>query len=70
MAPKEVRLHSAGRKNIIEINEDEEITMQCHVEDAKPVAAITWLENGRKLKLGKCFGIEIKVFFLGGEGIL
>lgn len=53
MAPTSIELLGRGREEVIEVNEGEEITLECQVEDAKPVAMVRWYKNNEEIHLGK-----------------
>ena len=53
MAPTAVSMVGRRHEEVIEVHEDEEVTLECMVENAKPVAEITWYKNDREIRLGK-----------------
>ncbi|XP_063589610.1 nephrin-like [Penaeus indicus] len=53
LAPTSIELLGRGREEVIEVNEGEEITLECQVEDAKPVAMVRWYKNNEEIHLAK-----------------
>ena len=53
MAPSNVELLGRGREGLLEVSEGEEVTLECRVEDAKPVADVVWFKNDQEIHLGE-----------------
>ena len=53
MAPTRVSLKSRGQEETLEVTEGEQVTLECLVEAAKPVATVVWYKNDRRIMLGK-----------------
>ena len=53
VAPTSVTLKGRGQTETLEVTEGEEITLDCLVEAAKPVASVIWYKNDRRIALGK-----------------
>lgn len=53
MAPASVELLGRGREGVLEVTEGEEVTLECRVEDAKPVAEVMWFKNDQEIHLGE-----------------
>ncbi|XP_071534637.1 nephrin-like isoform X2 [Panulirus ornatus] len=51
MAPTTVELLGRGREDVIEVREGEEVTLECKVEEAKPVAKVKWYKNEQEIHL-------------------
>ncbi|XP_018024106.1 nephrin isoform X2 [Hyalella azteca] len=51
MAPTSVTLKGRGREDMLEVTEGEEVTLECLVEAAKPVASVIWYRNDRRIAL-------------------
>ncbi|XP_050709640.1 nephrin-like [Eriocheir sinensis] len=51
MAPSAVELLGRGREGLLEVSEGEEVTLECRVEDAKPVAEVMWFKNDQEIHL-------------------
>ncbi|XP_042221326.1 nephrin-like [Homarus americanus] len=51
VAPTTVELLGRGREDVIEVNEGEEINLECKVEDAKPVAEVKWYKNNQEIHM-------------------
>ena len=52
MAPSSVTLKSREQTETLEVTEGEEVTLDCLVEAAKPVASVIWYKNDRRIALG------------------
>lgn len=53
VAPAAVELLGRGREGLLEVSEGEEVTLECRVEDAKPVAEVVWFKNDQEIHLGE-----------------
>ncbi|XP_076060270.1 nephrin-like isoform X4 [Oratosquilla oratoria] len=51
MAPTNIQILGRGRESEIEVTEGEEVTLECLVENAKPVAQVTWYKNNVMIKI-------------------
>ncbi|XP_037781127.1 LOW QUALITY PROTEIN: nephrin-like [Penaeus monodon] len=58
LAPTSIELLGRGREEVIEVNEGEEITLECQVEDAKPVAMVRWYKNNEEIHLDSRMDVE------------
>ncbi|XP_069173216.1 nephrin isoform X1 [Procambarus clarkii] len=51
LAPSSVELVGRRPDDILEVSEGEEVTLECKVEDAKPVAEVKWYKNDQEIHL-------------------
>ncbi|XP_042868952.1 nephrin-like isoform X2 [Penaeus japonicus] len=58
LAPTNIELLGRAREEVIEVNEGEEITLECQVEDAKPVATVRWYKNNEEIHLDSRLDVE------------
>ena len=53
VAPTRVSLKGRGQEETLEVTEGEQVTLECIVEAAKPVASVVWYKNDRRIALGE-----------------